>query len=502
MTEFQGRLNAVMRTSALACGLLCGGLLLTGSAMAQARPGPAPGAAERAAERPTNRPSSSPANSSANTPASSAAERNTDRAVERAATRATERSATRPGDHIVAIVNQELVTAVEIELRSARVREEARRSNQTLPPDAELRRQVMEALIDDRAILTFARETGGKVDEAELERAVQGVASQNQITVEQLRARLRSEGIEYARFRSNLADQLMVERTREREVYQRIRITDAELDRVLDEQRRAANLEPTLNIAQILITIPEGAAEPVVAEARAKALAVLARAQKGEEFAALAAEASQDTSTRQKGGELGARPLSRLPDLFVEATRAVAAGALAAEPVRSGAGWHILKVLNRDDSTNPRLTQTRARHILLRPTPQVSAERTKTRLDEFRRQIESGARKFEDLAKQFSEDGSAAQGGDLGWAAPGQMVPEFEEAMNRLAPGGLSAPVVSRFGVHLIQVLERRQVEVEAKQLREQARNGLREQKFDEAYTDWVRELRGRAYVEMREPPL
>jgi peptidyl-prolyl cis-trans isomerase SurA len=148
------------------------------------------------------------------------------------------------------------------------------------------------------------------------------------------------------------------------------------------------------------------------------------------------------------------------------------------------------------------VTQTHARHILLRPSPQLTAEQATARLVDYRRQIESGARKFEDLARQFSEDGSAAQGGDLGWASPGVMVPEFEEAMARLAIGGVSPPVVSRFGVHLIQVLERRQVEVDPKQLREQARNILREQKFDTAYTEWVRELRARAYVEMREPPL
>jgi peptidyl-prolyl cis-trans isomerase SurA len=191
-----------------------------------------------------------------------------------------------------------------------------------------------------------------------------------------------------------------------------------------------------------------------------------------------------------------------MPDLFVEAIKGLKTGAVAPTIVRSGAGFHVLKVLDAGDSTTPRVVQTRARHILLRPAAQLSQEQAVTRLTGYRRQIESGSKSFEDMARQYSEDGSAPQGGDLGWATPGMMVPEFEQAMNRLPLGGLSQPVVSRFGVHLIQVLERRQVDVDLKQLREQARNALREQKFAEAYGEWTRDLRSRAYIEMREPPL
>ena len=187
--------------------------------------------------------------------------------------------------------------------------------------------------------------------------------------------------------------------------------------------------------------------------------------------------------------------------MFVQATRALKPGEVSAEPLRSGAGFHILKVLERKEQPLGEVTQTRARHVLLRTSPQLTAEVAAQRLAEYRRQIESGSRSFEDIARQFSEDGSAAAGGDLGWAAPGVMVPEFEAAMNALPVGGLSAPVVSRFGVHLIQVLERRNVAQDVTQLREQARNVLREQKFEQAYLDWTKELRSRAYVEFREPP-
>jgi peptidyl-prolyl cis-trans isomerase SurA len=255
-----------------------------------------------------------------------------------------------------------------------------------------------------------------------------------------------------------------------------------------------------LNLAQILVTVPEGADEATVAGRRARAESALARVRRGEPFEVVARELSED-GNRERGGEIGLRVASRLPDVFVEAVRGLASGEVRPELLRSGAGFHVLKVVERRDAGTFRVTQTRARHILLRPSAQLSAEVAARRLSEYRRQIETGARSFEDIARQFSEDGSAPQGGDLGWFNPGTMVPEFEEASNRLPLGGLSQPVLSRFGVHLIQVLERREVAVDPKQLREQARAALREQKFENAYLDWARDLRARAYVEMREPP-
>jgi peptidyl-prolyl cis-trans isomerase SurA len=246
--------------------------------------------------------------------------------------------------------------------------------------------------------------------------------------------------------------------------------------------------------------VPDNAEPAVVAQRRERALAALARVKGGEPFELVAKAVSED-GNREKGGEIGPKPADRLPDLFVDAVKPLAVGGITTEPIRSGAGFHILKLLSRSDTATASVTQTRARHILLRTSAGVSSEEAQRRLIEFRDQVMSGQRRFEDLARQYSEDGSAAGGGDLGWTAPGNFVPEFEEAMNRLQPGGISPPVVSRFGVHLIQVVERRQVAVDPKELREQARNMLREQKFGPAYTDWVAELKARAYVEMREPP-
>ena len=374
------------------------------------------------------------------------------------------------GDFIVAVVNTEAVTSVEVAQRIERLGAELRRVGGN-PPEAEvLRQQVLDSLIDERVQITFAREVGQKVDDAEIDRAVANVAAQNQISVPQLRDRLRSEGMDMVRFRSNLRDQLLVERVREREVNSRIRITDADIDRLLDERRAKASTQVQLNLAQILVTIAEGASAEVQAQRQARADQALARLRGGEDFAKLAREISED-SNRAGGGEIGLRPLDRLPDLFVEAARDLAVGQSSSRLLRSAAGLHILKLIDRQQADAFQVTQTKARHILLRLSDRAQLAAVSRRLDDLRRQIERGDKTFEDLAREVSEDGSAPGGGDLGWASPGQFVPEFEDAMTKLAPGGLSPPVVSRFGVHLIQVVERRSIIADPKQVRDQARN-------------------------------
>jgi peptidyl-prolyl cis-trans isomerase SurA len=406
----------------------------------------------------------------------------------------------RNGDYIVAIVNQELVTAGEVDGRVQRVLAEVARSGARPPAEAQLRKEVLDVLIDERVIIGYARESGVRVEEPEIDRAVQSVAAQNQLTPEQLRERLAAEGTDFARFRTSLRDQMMIERVREREVYGRIRVSDEDVEKYLQAQRQALAADANINLAQILVTVPEGADDATVAARKARIDAALARVKAGEDFAAVAREVSED-GNRDKGGEIGPRAPSRLPDLFVEATRGLAQGELTPQPVRSGAGFHVLKVLQKADPNGATVTQTRARHILLRASAQAKAEVSARRLAEFKRQIDSGTKTFEELARQFSEDGSAPSGGELGWSGPGTMVPEFEDAMNKLPIGGVSPPVVSRFGVHLIQVLERRQVAQDLKQAREQARGVLREQRFEGAYNDWAKDLRNKAYLELREPP-
>jgi len=403
-------------------------------------------------------------------------------------------------DYIVAVVNQELVTNAELQGRLTRIRDEAARSKTQLPPPVELRKQVLEALIDERVQVTNARENGPKIDEAELDRAVANVAVQNQMSMAQLRTRLQQQGIAYSTFRNNVKDQMLMERVREREVNQRIRINNDEIDKLLEQRRAAAGTSAQLNIAQILVSVPEGASAEVLAQRQARADAALARVKGGEAFDVVAKEISED-GNRAQGGVIGMRPMDRLPDVFVEVARNLKPGEVSPTLLRSGAGFHVLKLVGRQDGGAFMVQQTHARHILLRVSEQLSAEAAGRRLAEFKRQILSGGKLFEQLARENSEDGSAAGGGDLGWASPGTFVPEFEETMNALPINGISDPLTSRFGVHLIQVLERRQITLDVKQQREQARNVLREQKFEDAYAEWVRDLRGRAYIEMREPP-
>ena len=407
-------------------------------------------------------------------------------------------TSTRPAGGIAAIVNQDVVTDIEVQQRLERGREAARRQNQTPPSTTALRQSALDSLIDERVVLTYARENSPKVDEVELDRVVANVAAQNSLSLPALRERLSSEGIDYRHFRDNLRDQLMVERVREREVQGRIRVSDAEVNDYLEKRREAAHEDAQLNIAQVLVIVPDGAAEAVVAKRRAKAEQALARIKAGESFELVARQVSED-AYKDKGGEIGMRPVSKLPDIFVAQVKGLAVGGVAPELLRSGAGFHVLKLLERQDASVDTVVQTRSRHILLRPSAQLTAEVASRRLADYKRDIEAGKVSFEAVARENSEDGSAANGGDLGWVSPGGFVPEFETAMNALPINGISAPVVSRFGVHLIQVLERRTTTVDPKQLRTQALTALREQKYEAAFAEWVKELRTRAFIEIRE---
>lgn len=410
------------------------------------------------------------------------------------------RGAPRTADYIVAVVNSEPITNLEVQARRERL--EAQLSRQgALPPRAEIVREVLDRMILERAQLQLARTLKIQPDEAAVEQAVAGVARQNQLSVEGLKARLVAEGIDHVTFRNTLKDELTLVRLREREVDTRVRVSETEIDQFLRERAAAAGNAPMLiNLAQILVAVPENATPQQVAQLQAKAQSAAARIRAGEAFAKVAAELS-DAPDRAAGGALGLRPADRLPSLFVDATAPLASGGLTG-PVRSGAGFHVLQVIEkRRDAAVMTAVQTRARHILIRPNPQLNESAVIQRLAELRRRILAGQADFAELAKTTSQDGSAAAGGDLGWAAPGMFVPEFEEAMNALAPGQMSQPLVSRFGVHLIQVMERREVPVTEREQRELARIAVQERKADEALSQWLQDVRGRAYVEMREPP-
>ena len=410
-------------------------------------------------------------------------------------------SGPRQADFIVAVVNSEPITNNEVRARLARIEQQLAQQGAPMPAPDVLARQVLERLISEKAQLQQAHELGLRVDETNIDQAEQNVARQNQVDVATLRRKLASEGIALKQFRDELRNKILLSKLREREVDARVRVSDLEVDQFIHEQQGSADgtaLE--INLAQVLVVVPEGASEAQVKALQARAQRVAERARAGEDFAALVTEFS-DVPDRSHGGQMGLREADRYPSLFVEATRNVRVGGLVG-PVRSGAGFHILKVIEKQQAGLPAtITQSHARHILLRTGPQLSEAAARARLTDFRNRILAKQADFATLARENSQDGSAREGGDLGWASPGQFVPEFENVINSLAPGEISQPLTSRFGVHLIQLIERREVKLSEREQREAARNILREKKLDEAYATWAQEVRGRAYVEFREPP-
>ena len=406
----------------------------------------------------------------------------------------------RSADYIVAVVNSESVTNNEVSARMLKLQQESLEKGGAQPSPGEFHKLALDALVEERVLVTYARDNGVKVDDAEVDRAIANIAQSNKMSSDQLRDRLRQQGLDYATFRNGIRDQITIERIREREVVNHIRVSDTEIADYIAKMRGGRTTTPQVNLAQILVTVPDKATPAVEAERKARAEQALARVHNGEPFAQVAREMSDDEN-KAKGGEMGSRGVDKYPDLFANAVEKVKVGGTT-DVIRSGKGFHILKVLSRGEESGLTVTQTRVRHIVLRPSQALSVDAAERRILDFRQQITSGAKTFEELARQYSEDGSAQGGGDLGWASPGAFVPEFEEAMDKLPISGLSGPVRSRFGVHLIQVLDRRDTTVDPKQLREQATNSLREQKFDPAYAEWVADLRAKAFIEYREAPL
>ncbi len=405
-------------------------------------------------------------------------------------------------DYVVAVVNSEPITNSEVAAAMRRTGAQLEANGQQLPGADEMRKGVLERLISDRAQLQLAAENGIKVDDAAVDLAEQNLARQNQVDVDTFRVRMAKDGVDAATMHKQLRDQLTLIKLRERDVESRVRISDQDVDRAMAEQQ-AANSDPLLqeiNLAQLLVAVPEKADATLISQLQAQAQALLVRIRGGEDFAVLVKQYSD--ADRSKSGEFGLRRADRYPTAFVEATQNLGVGAVS-ELVRSGAGFHILKLLDRRAPSTlvKSVVQSRARHILLRTGPELSAFAASAKLGEIRQRILLGKTDFASAARELSQDGSAAQGGDLGWASPGMFVPEFEEVMNHLKEGEISQPTVSRFGVHLIQLTDRRRAELSPRDVRELVRNQLREAKLDEAYIAWTRDVRERAYVELREPP-
>lgn len=399
-------------------------------------------------------------------------------------------------DRIVAVVNEEAITGSELQARMAFLERQMRTQGVTLPPRNVFERQVLERMITERAQLQFAAETGLRVDDVQLDRTLRRIAEENKLSMQQLRDTVEKDGMPFTRFREDVRNEIILARLRERDVDNKLAVSDAEIDQYLATQDAQAGKSTEYKVSHILLRVPEQASPEQIQALRRRAEEALAQLQAGQSFAQVAA-AFSDAADALQGGDLGWRPAGRLPTAFVEVLGNMKPGDVS--PVlRSPNGFHVLKLVDvRGADATAVITQTHARHILIKTSELVSENDARNRLVQLRERIENGA-SFADLARLHSEDGSAGNGGDLGWVSPGDTVPEFERAMDGLKPGQLSEPVKSPFGWHLIQVMERRTQDVTKDRQRLVARQAIRARKGDEAYQEWLRQLRDRAYVEVR----
>ena len=402
-------------------------------------------------------------------------------------------------DFIVAVVDSQPITNHEVNVRAKLMLMQLNEQQKSVASAKEILKTSLEKLITEKALLQHAKEVGISVEDDAVSAAEQRLAAQNQTSVEALHKKVVAEGKSIASFRLGLKEQITLQRLSERNVPGRIKVSEIELDQAVRQRQNASiDTNPDIELGHVLIAVPEKATDPEIAVLQTKAESVLASLKRGDDLARVAKEFSNGAE-RDKGGLMGVRPASRYPTLFVDATKTLNVG--DATLVRSGAGFHVLKLVSKRASNIVTVTQTHPRHILLRPGGQLSQNTARAQLAEHKRQIEAGKADFAKLAREHSQDASGPDGGDLGWVSPGMFVPEFEEVMNKLQIGQMADPLVSRFGVHLIQVLERREAPISERELRDMARNNLREKKFDETYQLWAQEVRGRAYVEYRDTP-
>ena len=425
-------------------------------------------------------------------------------------------------DGVVAVVNTGVVTRKEINDRIASIQKQAPDGGKKLPEGDGLRRQVLENLILEKIQIQEAEQTGLAVNDKELNKIIEDIATRNKLTFNQFREEVTKSGMSFQRYRELLREDVLKARLREREVDSQIKISDAEIDNFIVEQMQRRGSEPSvagsgpeeIAVAQIFVPVEDGAGPSAQAEARKRAEALLKEARGDADFLQLGVQANKENS-RIKFQDLGYRTQDRLPQIFVEAVRNLGPGQVAPSVVRSPAGFHVLKVMDRraggagaraaTSNANPAdltpqkmiVTQTLARHILIRQRQGLQDADVERRLQGYRDQIRAKTADFESLAKKFSEDGSAQNGGILGWMGPGELVPPFEIAMNRLQIGEVSDPVKTEFGWHLIQVLERRDAQLTVEKQREFARAAIRERKFEQAYQDWLRQLRDTATVKI-----
>jgi len=398
-------------------------------------------------------------------------------------------------DRIIAVVNDEVITLNELRQRLDSVVSQLRRQGTPLPPADVLEKQMLERMVMDKVQVQFARDNGIRVDDSQLDMALNRIAANNKMTLAQFRQALEKDGIAFVKFREEIRQEITVSRLREREVDAKLLISEGEIDNYLAGDATGGSAEE-FQVAHILVRSPESASPEQLQKLKAKAEQILDRLKRGEDFAQVAA-AYSDAPDALQGGNLGFRPLERMPNIFAEIVQKMQPSQLS-PIIRSPNGFHIIKlVAKKGGASIPAVQQTHARHILIKVNEVVSEAEAKRKLQAVKERLDHGG-DFAELARLYSQDGSAPKGGDLGWMYPGDTVPEFERGMDALKINEVSQPIQSMFGWHLIQVLERRVQDVSDDRKRALARNALRERKSDEAYQDWLRQLRDRAYVEYR----
>ncbi|GAA5784305.1 chaperone SurA [Chitiniphilus shinanonensis] len=397
-------------------------------------------------------------------------------------------------DRVVAVVNRGAITVGELDARIASVKRNLQGKNVQLPPDDVLRQQVLDRMILDQIQIQYANQIGIRVDDAQLERAISRIAEQNKLSMPEFRAKLEQSGLTWKSFREDIRNEITMARLREREIDNKIFVSDSEVDDYL--KLNAGKEEQEFQLSQIMVTVPENASADQIQARRARIVAARQELADGKSFPAVAAQYS-DSKEAINGGSLGWRQSGSLPPAMLQLLNDLKVGQIT-EIIRSPLGFHLFRLDDKREANRREIVeQTHARHILIKTSELVSEADARQKLQQLRDRIVAGA-SFTDVARGFSEDGSASNGGDLGWVNPGETVPEFEQAMNALKPGEVSPIVRTPFGVHLIQVLERRKQDVTEERERFRVRMAIKQRKADEAFDDWLRQARDRAYVNVR----
>ncbi len=399
-------------------------------------------------------------------------------------------------DRIVAIVNEDVIVWSELEERIREVRSQLTSSGTSPPPYHVLQKQVLERLIIERLQLQVADRTGIRVDDNALNAAIADMAQKNNLSLRDFRDILRRDGYDFAEFREQVRDQMRIAQVRQRNVGDRIVVSERDVDNFLANQSNRSAPDREYHIAHILVALPEGASAEEIAQAKQRAEGIVARLRGGGDFAQTAV-AMSDGQQALSGGDLGWKKTAELPTIFVPVIPNLGIGEVS-DPIRSPSGFHIIKVLETRGNDQYIVNQTLARHILIRPNELISDDDARIRLEQLRARV-LGGEDFGELARSHSDDrGSAIKGGELGWLNPGSLIPRFEEVSDSLAPGEISEPFKTQFGWHIVQVMDRREHDNTEDIVRVKAREQIRERKLEEEGQGWLRQIRDSAYVEYR----